>query len=88
MGVIVPLRPHPWDAYGPPQPLGKPDLTAEEGRKAQELKDRIAKLRTEAEGKQDEAEGLKSEAQELEREAEGLFEELGELEEELEELEG
>jgi uncharacterized coiled-coil DUF342 family protein len=88
MGVIIPLRPHPWDAFGPPQPLGNTDLTSEQLQKAEELKYRIAKLRTEAEGKQDEAEGLKSEAQELEREAEGLFEELGELEEELEELEG
>jgi septal ring factor EnvC (AmiA/AmiB activator) len=88
MGLIIPLRPHPWDAFGPPAPLEKADLTDEQMRKITELEDRIAKLQTDAEEKQDEAEGLKSEAQELEREAEGLFDEVERLEEELKELRG
>jgi FtsZ-binding cell division protein ZapB len=79
----APLVAHPWDAHGKPQPLGE-----DPSPRLQSLIDRIKKLRTTGEDKQDEAESLKQEASTLERDAEALFEDAQELVEELREESG
>lgn len=86
--MIIPLRPHPWDAFGPPQPLGNTDLTTEQLQEIEKLEKRIGELRQLSEDKLEEAEGLKYDAQELEREAGELDAEADDLEDELRELEG
>lgn len=78
-----PLIPHPWDALGPPQPMGDPIP-----HRVQSLIDRIKTLRSQGKEKQEEAEDLKEEASTLERDAEELFDEAQELVEELREEPG
>ena len=81
--TMAKLVDHPWDALGPPQPLGDPPSL-----RIQSLIDRINKLRLQGEDKSSEAEGLKEEARTLERESEELYDEVQELVEELREEPG
>lgn len=86
--MSLPLVPHPWDAFGPPQPADAVIEDPERRKRVEELENLIAEATEKAETAWGHYEDLQEEVLEAEKTAEGLEAELEGLKEQLKELEG